>query len=156
MIRFGVLGPVIAEDVPGRPGGPRAGVTAADSPGRAVALKGPMHRAVLGRLLVARRRVVPLDDLVSDLWVSPPDGAVAAVRTFVAALRRAVEPERPARAPATLLTTEGSGYALRCAPDQVDAWRFEQAVAEVRDAGPAEALTRLDEALTWWRGPAYA
>ncbi|MEU8665236.1 hypothetical protein AB0C31_52545, partial [Actinoplanes philippinensis] len=31
-----------------------------------------------------------------------------------------------------------------------------QAVAEVRDAGPAEALTRLDEALTWWRGPAYA
>lgn len=133
-----------------------AGVTAAEPPGRAVALKGPMHRAVLGRLLVARRRVVPLDDLVSDLWVSPPDGAVAAVRTFVAALRRAVEPERPPRAPATLLTTEGSGYALRCAPDQVDAWRFEQAVAEARDAGPADVLTRLGEALTWWRGPAYA
>jgi DNA-binding SARP family transcriptional activator len=140
VIRFGVLGPVVAEDERGRP----------------VALKGPMHRAVLARLLVARRRVVPTNDLVLDLWVSPPDGAVAAVRTFVAALRRAIEPNRPARAPATLLTTEGSGYALRCAPDQVDAWRFEQAVADVSTAAPATALARLDEALGWWRGPAYA
>ncbi|WP_433789184.1 AfsR/SARP family transcriptional regulator [Actinoplanes sp. CA-252034] len=140
MIHFGVLGPVIAEDASGRP----------------VALKGPMHRAVLGRLLVARRRVVPLDDLVNDLWVSPPEGAVAAVRTFVAALRKAVEPDRPARAPATLLTTHGMGYALRCAPDQVDAWRFEQAVDDARAADPAAALSRLDEALAWWRGPAYA
>ncbi|GID65619.1 SARP family transcriptional regulator [Actinoplanes cyaneus] len=140
MIRFGVLGPVVAEDEQGRP----------------VALKGPMHRAVLARLLVARRRVVPTNDLVLDLWVSPPDGAVAAVRTFVAALRRAIEPDRPARAPATLLTTQGSGYALRCAPDQVDAWRFEQAVADVSTAAPATALARLDEALGWWRGPAYA
>ncbi|GAA1583229.1 AfsR/SARP family transcriptional regulator [Actinoplanes couchii] len=136
MIRFGVLGPVAAEDSRGRP----------------VALKGPMHRAVLGRLLVARRRVVPLNDLIDDLWVSPPEGAVAAVRTFVAALRRAIEPDRPARAPATLLVTQGLGYALRCETDQVDAWRFEQAVT----ADPGADPDRLDEALSWWRGPAYA
>src|SRR5438132_24002 len=67
---FGVLGPVIAEHPDGRP----------------IALKGPMHRAVLGRLLVARGRVVPVTDLVDDLWVAPPAGAVPAVRTFVAAL----------------------------------------------------------------------
>lgn len=71
-----------------------------------------MHRAVLGRLLVARRRVVPVTDLVDDLWVAPPEGAVSAVRTFVAALRRALEPDRPARAPARLLVTQGPGYAL--------------------------------------------
>ncbi|MEV6303917.1 AfsR/SARP family transcriptional regulator [Actinoplanes sp. NPDC051861] len=139
-IGFGVLGPVIAEDERQRP----------------VALKGPMHRAVLARLLVARRRVVHVHDLVDDLWVSPPDGAVSAVRTFVAALRRVIEPDRLPRAPATLLVTQGQGYALTCATDQVDAWRFEQVVAETGTADPAVALTRLDEALSWWRGPAYA
>ncbi|SCF04044.1 transcriptional activator domain-containing protein [Micromonospora haikouensis] len=115
-----------------------------------------MHRAVLARLLVARRRVVPVSDLVDDLWVSPPDGAVSAVRTFVAALRRAIEPDRPPRAPATLLVTQGIGYALRCEPDQVDAWRFERAVTDAGTMDAATALVRLDEALAWWRGPAYA
>jgi DNA-binding SARP family transcriptional activator len=133
VIRFGVLGPVIAED----------------AQGTSVPLRGPMHRAVLARLIVARGRTVPLHDLVSDLWISPPDGAVAAVRTFVAALRRAIEPGRLPRAPATLLVTQGQGYALRAAPGQVDAWRFEQAVT-------SDDPSRLAEALTWWRGPAYA
>ncbi|GIF05497.1 AfsR/SARP family transcriptional regulator [Actinoplanes siamensis] len=134
-IRFCVLGPV----------------TAADAHGREIALKGPMHRAVLGRLLVARGRVVPVTDLVGDLWVAPPAGAVAAVRTFVAALRRAIEPDRPARAPARLLVTRGPGYALAATPDQVDAWRFERIVTAA-----GAGLGALDEALRWWRGPAYA
>jgi DNA-binding SARP family transcriptional activator len=139
-IQFGVLGPVTASQPTGRP----------------VALKGPMHRAVLARLLVARRRVVPLTGLIDDLWVSPPDGAVAAVRTFVAALRRALEPDRPPRAPATLLVTRGAGYALLAGPGDVDAWRFEQAVTSAATLDPAPALAVLDEALGWWRGPAYA
>ncbi|NUS02893.1 MAG: SARP family transcriptional regulator, partial [Nonomuraea sp.] len=134
-IVFGVLGPVVAWDDEGGP----------------IALKGPRHRAVLARLIIARRRVVPVSVLVEDLWTVPPPDAVGAVRTFVAALRRALEPGRPPRAPARLLVTEGPGYALRAAPDAVDAWRFEQAVT----TGPPEPA-RLEEALTWWRGPAYA
>jgi DNA-binding SARP family transcriptional activator len=63
----------------------------------------------VARLIVARRRVVPVTRLVEDLWVDPPPGAVGAVRTFVAALRRALEPQRPPRAPARLLITEGPG-----------------------------------------------
>lgn len=102
---FGVLGPTVAWDDGGRP----------------VALKGPRHRAVLARLLAARGRVVPLNVLIDDLWDTPPDGAAAAVRTFVAALRRSLEPDRPPRAPATLLVTEGPGYAVRPGPDAVDA-----------------------------------
>jgi DNA-binding SARP family transcriptional activator len=109
---------------------------------------------VLARLIVARRRVVPVDVLVDDLWVDPPPDAVGAVRTFVAALRRALEPERPPRAAARLLVTEGPGYALRAEPDAVDAWRFEQAVTAPLRGG--EAPARLEEALGWWRGPAYA
>ncbi|WP_326613186.1 winged helix-turn-helix domain-containing protein [Streptomyces scopuliridis] len=139
-VGFGVLGPV----------------TAWDGAGSAIALKGPRHRAVLARLIVARRRVVPVTRLVEDLWADPPPGAVGAVRTFVAALRRALEPERPPRAPAGLLITEGPGYALRAEPDAVDAWRFERAVAAAATLPPDAALARLEEALGWWRGPAYA
>ncbi|MEV6424502.1 BTAD domain-containing putative transcriptional regulator [Streptomyces sp. NPDC051662] len=139
-VGFGVLGPV----------------TAWDGGGGAIALKGPRHRAVLARLIVARRRVVPVPRLVEDLWADPPPGAVGAVRTFVAALRRALEPERPPRAPAGLLVTEGPGYALRAEPDAVDAWRFERALAAAAALPPEGALARLEEALEWWRGPAYA
>ena len=124
--------------------------------GERIALKGPRHRAVLARLIVARGRVVPVATLVDDLWADPPPGAVGAVRTFVAALRRALEPDRPPRAPARLLVTEGPGYALRAEPEAVDAWRFERALerrARRRRRGRAR---RLDEALGWWRGPAYA
>ncbi|MEU7694864.1 hypothetical protein OHB01_29850 [Microbispora hainanensis] len=38
----------------------------------------------------------------------------------------------------------------------MDAWRFEQAVAAAADLPPDDALARLEEALGWWRGPAYA
>ncbi|MGC9539722.1 BTAD domain-containing putative transcriptional regulator [Streptomyces sp. UG1] len=137
---FGVLGPV----------------TAWDEGGNAIALKGPRHRSVLARLIVARGRVVPVARLVDDLWTDPPADAVGAVRTFVAALRRALEPDRPPRAPALLLVTEGPGYALRTAPDAVDARRFEQTVADAATLPPKEAAVRLEEALGLWRGPAYA
>jgi DNA-binding SARP family transcriptional activator len=130
MVTFGVLGPLVAQDERGP-----------------VDLKGPRHRAVLARLLIARGRVVPVDLLVDDLWESPPDGAVGAIQTFVSALRRALEPDRPPRAPARLLVTSGPGYALHAdGVDAVDAVRFEAMV----DDGRAE------EALRLWRGPAYA
>ncbi|MDP9842708.1 DNA-binding SARP family transcriptional activator [Streptosporangium lutulentum] len=137
---FGVLGPV----------------TAWDGNGDALALKGPRHRAVLARLIIARRRVVPVTALVDDLWTDPLPGAVGAVRTFVAALRRALEPGRPPRTPARLLVTEGPGYALRADPGAVDAWRFERAVSAAATLPPRDGLARLAEALEWWRGPAYA
>uniref|UniRef100_UPI001B8025D0 AfsR/SARP family transcriptional regulator n=1 Tax=Saccharothrix syringae TaxID=103733 RepID=UPI001B8025D0 len=138
-VRFGVLGPLVAEDARGP-----------------VRVGGPRHRAVLARLLVARGRVVPVGHLVDDLWDDdPPEGAVGAIQTFVAALRRALEPDRPPRAPARVLVTAPPGYALRAEPDAVDAWRFEAAVTGDRDAaGVDEAL--VDEALALWRGPAYA
>lgn len=139
-VTFGVLGPVAA--------------WAQDEP---LSLKGPRHRAVLARLLVARRRMVPVTLLVDDLWDGDaPPGAVAAVRTFVASLRRAVEPDRPPRGEPRLLVTEGPGYALRPRPDAVDAWRFEAAVTAADRAVPSTAVALLEEALGWWRGPAYA
>ncbi|WP_200865859.1 BTAD domain-containing putative transcriptional regulator [Amycolatopsis decaplanina] len=140
-MRFGVLGPLVAEDARGD-----------------VGLKGPRHRAVLARLLIARGRVVPVERLVDDLWERPSEGAVGAVQTFVGALRRALEPDRAPREPARLLVTVARGYALRA--DSVDAWDFEAAVTAARellDARRADtALSRVDSALALWRGPAYA
>ncbi|MBB5960096.1 DNA-binding SARP family transcriptional activator [Saccharothrix tamanrassetensis] len=139
---FGVLGPLVAEG--GR--GP-------------VDLKGPRHRAVLARLLVAKGRVVPVSWLVDDLWEDPPVGAVGAIQSFVFTLRRALEPDRPPRTPSGLLVTAAPGYALH-AGDAVDAVRFEAAVESARDllaAGDAgSALSVLDDALALWRGPAYS
>ncbi|WP_439657315.1 BTAD domain-containing putative transcriptional regulator [Lentzea sp. HUAS TT2] len=125
MVTFGVLGPLTA-------GSARLG--------------GPKQRAVLARLLVARRRVVPVRTLVADLWEDPPDGALGTVQTFVGALRKALEPDRPPRTPSSLLVTEGAGYALLA--DDVDAWRFEEMLGG--------DLSVLDSALALWRGPAYA
>ncbi|MCW2880626.1 MAG: transcriptional regulator, family [Sphaerisporangium sp.] len=142
-VTFRVLGPLEAADERGP-----------------LALKGPRHRAVLARLMIAEGRLVPVDRLVEDLWETPPQGAVAAIRTFVSALRQALEPGRPPRQPARLLVTAPPGYALRAAPDAVDAWRFESTVAQsgpLLAAGQArEVLARLEGALALWRGPAYA
>jgi DNA-binding SARP family transcriptional activator len=135
VITFRVLGPLTASDARGP-----------------IDLKGPRHYAVLARLLIARGRVVPVGQLVADLWEDPPAGAVGAVQTFVAALRKALEPDRPPRTAARLLVTSGPGYALRA--ESVDAWEFESAVTA---AGAAqEVLTRVSAALASWRGPAYA
>ncbi|MDQ1041702.1 DNA-binding SARP family transcriptional activator [Streptomyces sp. V3I8] len=140
-VEFGLLGPVGAWD----------------AEGAALPLGAPRHREVLGRLLIARGRVVPVGRLVADLWEGPaPAGAVGAVRTFVAALRRALEPGRVPRQPSRLLVTDGPGYALRAPREAVDAWRFEDTAARAGRAAPHAALALWDEALARWRGPVLA
>ncbi|CAM3383968.1 AfsR/SARP family transcriptional regulator [Occultella aeris] len=137
VVELGVLGPVTAW-----------------IDGLEVGLRGPRHRAVLARLLVAHPHAVPTSMLVEDLWEDPPVGAVAAVRTFVAALRRALEPDRPPRTPPRLLVTVGNGYALRGAV--IDADRFAEEVSAAAGLVPARALANLGRALARWRGPALA
>ncbi|MFD0206411.1 MULTISPECIES: BTAD domain-containing putative transcriptional regulator [Saccharothrix] len=142
MVRFRVLGPLEAVGERGP-----------------VDLKGPRHRAVLARLLVANGRVVPVTRLIDDLWDGDaPDGALGAVQTFVGALRKALEPDRPPRTPSRLLVTVPPGYALRA--EDVDARAVDAAVTEsarlLADGRPGDARALLDEALELWRGPAYA
>ncbi|MFF8633859.1 BTAD domain-containing putative transcriptional regulator [Streptomyces pilosus] len=140
-VEFGLLGPVAAWD----------------ADGSSLPLGAPRHREVLGRLLIARGRVVPVGRLVADLWEDEaPAGAVGAVRTFVAALRRALEPGRPPRQPSRLLVTDGPGYVLRASRGAVDAWRFEDAAARAGQAPPHVAVALWDEALACWRGQVLA
>ncbi|MEV7964522.1 BTAD domain-containing putative transcriptional regulator [Sphaerisporangium sp. NPDC088356] len=144
MVTFRVLGPVEAYDDDGE-----------------VDLGGLRQRAVLARLLVARGQVVPVDTLLFDLWTDEgAKGAQSGLQVYISRLRRVLEPGRPRGGPNRLLVTVASGYALRTAPEQVDALRFE---AMVRSAGkyldnddPEPARTGLETALGLWRGTPYS
>ncbi|RJL32677.1 AfsR/SARP family transcriptional regulator [Bailinhaonella thermotolerans] len=123
-------------------------------------LGGLRQRAVLGRLLVARGHVVPVDLLIHDLWADDASpNALSGLQVYVSRLRRVLEPDRPRGGQSRLLVTVTSGYALRAGPGQVDAWRFETLVrsaGEHLEAGdPARAIADLDTGLSLWHGTPY-
>jgi DNA-binding SARP family transcriptional activator len=122
--------------------------------GSPIDLGGLRHREVLARLVAAEGRMVPTDTLIQDLWSRATAGSLGALRTFVAALRRAIEPDRPPRTPPRVLITQGPGYALRLPRGATDVDRFQDSLAKARHC--PEGVVDLGEALALWRGPAYA
>ncbi len=119
--------------------------------GRPVAIGGTKPRALLARLLIERGRPVGIERLADDLWaMSPPSSAAATLHAYVSRLRRVL--------PQGALVTEGSGYALRTEPGEVDCDHFEAGVQDGRRALAADdsvrAATLLGDALRLWRGPA--
>jgi DNA-binding SARP family transcriptional activator len=85
---------------------------------------------------------------------------MASVRAYVSNLRRVLEPDRPPRAPATVLCTRAPGYLLNSRGVDFDVRRFIGHATAGRAAlgrvDPAQAVSELDAALGLWRGPAYA
>jgi DNA-binding SARP family transcriptional activator/tetratricopeptide (TPR) repeat protein len=160
-LQFGLLGPLVAS-----------------IDGREVSLGGRRQRAVVAVLLLARGHQVSTERLLDALWEgSPPPSGPASLQSYVSHLRRALEPDRPARAPSRVLVSSGSGYRIpvpsyggqrgavdavdpvdRVDPvDAVDAWRFERLVGEAARAEDAHGrVGLLREALDLWRGPALA
>ncbi|HSC91641.1 MAG TPA: BTAD domain-containing putative transcriptional regulator [Gaiellaceae bacterium] len=107
------------------------------------------QRALLAVLALHAGEAVPVDRLVDDLWGErPPARAVGSLHNLVSQLRRLLG--------AGAIVTRGRGYALACAPDDVDAHRFELVVEQARGADPSTRAHRLREALALWRGPALA
>jgi len=120
-------------------------------------LGGPKPRALLSLLVAAAGRPVPLEQLIDQMWgEDPPARVEASLQSYVARLRRALEPQREAGAPAQLLRTHAAGYSLAVAGDSVDAQRFVGLLQQARAASPAEAVEVLTEALGLWRGEPYA
>ncbi|WP_307801501.1 AfsR/SARP family transcriptional regulator, partial [Microbispora triticiradicis] len=69
-----------------------------DADGVPVDVGGPRQRTVLARLLVAHGAVVSIRTLIEDVYGdAPPVSALATVQSYVSHLRRAIEPDRPAR-----------------------------------------------------------
>src|ERR1700689_1198243 len=133
MLRVGVLGPVTAwlgaQELSG--GQPR-------------------QQAVLGILAMRANRVISRGELVDAVWgQDPPASAEGGIYTYVAGLRRIIEPARSARGPGRVLVSSGAGYVLHLVPGQPDAVAFEQQVARARQlrkngdaTGAAAALSR--------------
>ncbi|EWT00269.1 hypothetical protein N865_12995 [Intrasporangium oryzae NRRL B-24470] len=124
--------------------------------GEPAALGGRLPRALLGVLLAAEGRSVSTERIIDQLWgEAPPPNVLATLQVHVARLRRALEPDRDARAPARLLVTRPAGYAVELPRDAVDAWAFEDLLGRAA-AGPGRAAEPLlVQALALYRGPAY-
>ena len=89
VVEVGVLGPVVAR-----------------SDGHAVDLGTPKQRALVAALAMSGGRPVAVDVIVDLLWGdAPPAGVAGTLQAYVSGLRRVLEPNRPPRAPATVLVT---------------------------------------------------
>ncbi|OLB76263.1 MAG: hypothetical protein AUI14_19315 [Actinobacteria bacterium 13_2_20CM_2_71_6] len=136
-LRFAVLGPV---------GAVRDGTEVLLGPAK--------QRAVLVMLLLRANRSVSRDEIVDGVWGEhAPPSVTNLVATYVAGLRRAIEPERGRRAAGSVLTSTDVGYALRLRPGQIDLELFEWLAAlGRRTTDLVESASALSEALALWRG----
>ena len=88
------------------------------------------QRALVAALAMGQGRPVSVDSLVDVLWPdAAPPGVQGTLQAYVAGLRRALEPDRAARAPATVLVTVAPGYVLRVPEDGLDGTRVGRAVS---------------------------
>ncbi|MBV9382596.1 MAG: tetratricopeptide repeat protein [Streptosporangiaceae bacterium] len=143
-LRVGVLGPVTTwygehEVLPGQ----------------------PRQQAVLCVLAVRANRVVSRGELVDAVWgQQAPVSAEGGIYTYVAGLRRKLEPDRRLRQPSQVLVSAGAGYMLRLGSGCLDADVFEQGLArarKLRSSGDLPGASRLlAEGLGLWRGIAFA
>ncbi len=143
-LRVGVLGPVMAW-----------------YGGQELPVGQPRQQAVLGILAMRANRVISRGELVDAVWgQDPPASAEGGIYTYVAGLRRVIEPNRSLRGPGRVLVSSGAGYVLHLVPGQPDAVAFEQDLGrarQLRKAGDAAgAVSALNSALSLWRGIAFA
>lgn len=116
-----------------------------------LAVGGDKQRALLARLVTARGRPVLPSWLIADLWEELPRDPLHALQARVSRLRSAV--------PVPIGLVDG-GYRLDPSMVRTDAARFEKLRADgvsLLGAGElVQASERLHEALSLWRGPAFA
>ena len=121
-----------------------------------IELRASKVRSLLAALILNANRSVSSDRLVDALWGDrPPESSANTLQTYVSHLRKALGPGGT-----NLIVTRGGGYVLAVELTQVDAFRFEQLVAQGREAlrgHDIEAgVDALRAALALWRGPALA
>ncbi|MFI9551198.1 AfsR/SARP family transcriptional regulator [Nonomuraea endophytica] len=117
----------------------------------------PRRQAVLAMLAAHAPHPVTMTALIEGLWgARAPRSAGQSVYTYVAGLRRVLEPVRGRREPPSVLVGGAGGYQLRLDPHRVDAREFTGLVEEARRLGQHDdhpaALSALDRALGLVRG----
>jgi DNA-binding SARP family transcriptional activator len=143
-MRFLVLGPLEVAEAGGDP----------------LAIAGSKERTILACLIARAGQVVPVDDLVDELWGdSPPRSPEKTLTSYVSRLRRDLQPGRAAGSNGDVIVFRSGGYSLDRDGHEIDALGFEELAAEGHrlldsgDTGDADRV--LGEALELWRGAAY-
>ncbi|KOX48703.1 AfsR family transcriptional regulator [Streptomyces sp. NRRL F-7442] len=129
--------------------------------GREVVLGPPKQRAVFALLAGRANDVVSVDHIIDAVWGADiPQTAANGVHTYVAGLRRILEPERSRRESGDLLISAAGGYALQTDPEAVDATLFARRHARARRARAEgrlqDALDIAESALSLWHGDAHS
>lgn len=135
------------------------GPVAARRGNRRLNLGPPLQRAALCVLAAQAGQTVTRETLISGLWgEGSPRTAQQSIYTYIAGLRRELEPDVGPRGPFTLLVNRSGGYALPRGTFQIDAEEFESRVAEARrllaNGNRTAALWELEAALELWTGQA--
>jgi DNA-binding SARP family transcriptional activator/Tfp pilus assembly protein PilF/DNA-binding XRE family transcriptional regulator len=108
-----------------------------------------MPRSLLALLALQPNQLVTREEIVDVLWGEhPPKSSLNLVYTYVARLRRALDPAQP-------ITAAHGGYLLKVDENGLDSLRFDDLVTRARrisaeDPRTAEAL--FAEAVQLWRG----
>ncbi|MFL0173378.1 BTAD domain-containing putative transcriptional regulator [Mycobacterium sp. SMC-13] len=149
-----------------------SGAVAARVDGTPAALGGPKQRCVLAVLLANHGTVVSIDRLIDAVWGDePPPKALASVRSYVANLRRVLDPgadvgpdqtpdARRGDAQGQRLASHPHGYQLNLlSGDTIDLVSFESLVSKGRTAlirhSAGAAVEMLTEALALWHGDPF-
>jgi predicted ATPase/DNA-binding SARP family transcriptional activator len=119
-------------------------------------LRGGAQHGLLGVLLASPNVAISDDRLIDELWGDdPPASARHLLQVYVSQLRGLLgELQNGPR-----IVRDGNGYALRVQPHELDAERFEEAVArarELQELDPEGADGILAEAMRLWRGAPFA
>ncbi len=133
--------------------------------GQSLPLGGHQQRALLALLLLRANEVVPVDEIIDDLWAAePPPSATKSVHALISKLRARLENE-PAGPGVEggengVLLTRPHGYVLTVASGELDLHRFQSLVEEgqqaLSDGRADEAAAKLRQGLALWRGPPLA
>jgi len=125
---------------------------------RQIPLGGRKPRALLAMLILRRRQIVSVDELIEALWGDePPKTADHSVQVYVSVLRKALGGSSDG---STLVVRRDPGYTLDVPDTATDLQRFEglraRGRASLEVGEPARASTLLAEALGVWRGATLA
>lgn len=128
--------------------------------GDEITLGPPKQRAVLGLLASRVNDVVGFEEIIDAVWGSEvPPTAANGVHTYIAGLRRVLEPGRSRRELGDVLVSTGGGYALFMDPEDLDTTLFaarHRQARRLREAGDSPGAAEVyHSALRLWRGEAY-
>ncbi|MFF8916068.1 BTAD domain-containing putative transcriptional regulator [Streptomyces sp. NPDC015032] len=128
--------------------------------GQGLELGSPRQRTLFAVLAAHANQVISREELVTAVWgLDAPATAMNSVYTYVARLRRLLEPARSQRGPSDLLVSDSLGYRLQLPPSQVDFKRFKAHLKRARRLKETQAVERavqeINAALALWHGAPY-